>query len=67
MIKHNKDTDKLKYTDIRKILINYTNIIYKNNKNHLQTLESITIKIKKTTINKIVFKIGINILNIFNN
>ena len=48
MIKHNKDTDKLKDTDIRKILINYTKITYKiNNKNCLQILEAITIKNKK--------------------
>ena len=64
MTKHDKDTDKLKSTDIRKILINNTKIIYKNyNKNHLQILKAVTIKIKKTTINKI----GINILDVFNN
>ena len=47
MTKHNKDTDKLKSPDIRKILINNTKNIYKNNKNHLQIFEAITIKIKK--------------------
>ena len=66
MTKHNKDTDKLKSLLIRKILINYTKIIYKNNnKNRLQILEAITMK--KSTINKIVFPTSINILNIFNN
>ena len=51
MTKHNKDTDKLKCPDIGKILINNTKIMYKNNdKNHLQILEVITIKKKKTTI-----------------
>ena len=30
MTKHNKDTDKLKSPDIRKILINITKIVYKN-------------------------------------
>ena len=40
MTKHNIDTDKLKFSDIRKILVNNTKIIYKNNnKNHLQILE----------------------------
>ena len=68
MTKHNKDTDKLKSPDIRKILINNTKIIYKyNNKNHLQILEVITIKNKKPTINKIAFTTSINILNVFNN
>ena len=44
MIKHNKDTDKLKSQDIRKIL-NNIKIAYKNNnKNHLQILKAITIK-----------------------
>ena len=33
MTKHNKDNDKLKSPDIRKILINNTKIVYKNNKN----------------------------------
>ena len=47
MIKHNKDTDKLKSPDIRKILINNTKIIYKNN-NRLQFFEAITTKNKKT-------------------
>ena len=31
MTKHNKDANKLKSPDIRKILINNTKIIYKNN------------------------------------
>ena len=44
MTKHNKDTDKLKSPDIRKILINNTKIIYRNNKNRLQILESLIIK-----------------------
>ena len=45
MTKHNKDTDKLKLPNIRKILINNTKTIYKNNnKNHLQIFEAITIK-----------------------
>ena len=43
--KPNKDTDKLKSPHIRKILINNTKIIYKNNnKNCLKILEAITIK-----------------------
>ena len=47
MIKHNKDTDNLKSPDIKKILIDNTNIINKNNnKNRLQILEAIPIKIK---------------------
>ena len=57
MIKYIKDTDKLKSTDIRNILINNSNIIYKNNsKNRLQILEAITIQRKKTTINSIHHK-----------
>ena len=49
MTKHNKDSDKLKSLDIRKILINNTKIIYKNNnKTRLQIVEVITIKNKKT-------------------
>ena len=45
MIKHNKDTDKLKSPDIRKILNNKSKIIYKNNnKNRSQILEVQTIK-----------------------
>ena len=69
MTKHNKHIDKFKYPDIRTILINNKKIIYKNNKNRLQFLEEITIKIfkKKKTINKIAFNTGINILNIFYN
>ena len=65
-----KDTNKLKSPHIRKILINNAKIIYKNNnKNRLQILEAITIKIKKkkNTINKIAFNTAIKILNIFNN
>ena len=39
MTKHNKDSNKLESSDIRKILINNTKIIYKNNnKNCLQIL-----------------------------
>ena len=46
--KHDKETDKLKSPDIKKILINNTKIIYKNNNiNCLQILEAITIKKKK--------------------
>ena len=44
MTKHNKDTDKLNFTGMRKILINNIKIIYKNNKSRLQILEAITIK-----------------------
>ena len=45
MTKHNKDIDKLKALEIRKILINNTKTIRKNNnKNCLQTLEAITMK-----------------------
>ena len=63
MTNHNKDTDKLKSPDIRKILIKNTKIIYKNYKNHLQILEAITIKKKyqKPTINKIAFITDMNI------
>ena len=44
MTKHNKDTEKLKSSDIRKILITNTKIIYKNNnKTRLQILEGLTI------------------------
>ena len=65
MTKHNKNTDKLKFLEIRKILINHTKMIYKTiNKNYLQILEAITIKIKKkTTIDKIAFN-TFNISNI---
>ena len=46
MTKHNKDTDKLKSPDTRKIRINNTKIIYENNnKKRLQILEAITIKL----------------------
>ena len=46
MTKHNKNTDKLKSPDIRKILNNNIKTIFKNNnKNPLQILEAITIKI----------------------
>ena len=42
MTKHNKNTDKFKSPNIRKILINNTKIINKNNnKNRLQILEAI--------------------------
>ena len=34
MTKYDKDTDKLKSLDIRKILINNTKIMYKNNNNY---------------------------------
>ena len=45
MTKHNKDTDKLKSPDIRKILINNSKLMYKNyNKNRLQILKAMTIK-----------------------
>ena len=45
MTKHNKDTEKLKSPDIRKILINNAKIIYKsNNKNCLQISDALTIK-----------------------
>ena len=54
--KHNKDTDKLKSPDVKKVLMNNKKIIYKNNKNRLLILEVITIKnLKKTTINRIAF------------
>ena len=66
MTKHNKDTDKIKSPDIRKILINNTKNIYKNNnKNWLQIFE--VIAIKNPTINKIAFNTSIIKLNIFNN
>ena len=45
MTKHNEDTNKLESPDIRKIQINNTKIIYKNNnKNRLQILEALTMK-----------------------
>ena len=45
MTKHNKDIDKLKSSDIKKILISVIKIFYRtNNKNRLQILLSITIK-----------------------
>ena len=48
MKKHNKDIDKFKSPDIKKISISNTKIIYKNNnKNRLQILEAITIKNEK--------------------
>ena len=50
MTKHNKDPDKLKSPDIRKILINYVKIIYENNKNCLQILKAIIIKNKKNLL-----------------
>ena len=43
MTEHDKDIDKLKSIDIKKILINTTKIIYENNnKNRLLILETIT-------------------------
>ena len=46
MTKHNKDTEKLKYLNMGKILINNAKIIYKNNKikKRLEIVEAITIK-----------------------
>ena len=45
MTKDNKDTDKLKSSEIRKILINNTKIMHENNnKNRLQILKGISIK-----------------------
>ena len=45
---NNKNTDKFKSLDLRKILSNNTKIVCKNsNKNHLQIQEAITIRIKK--------------------
>ena len=70
MIKHNKDTEKFKYSDMRNIVINKTKIIYKNNnQNRLQILEAISIKnLKNHTINKKkAFNTGVIILNIFSN
>ena len=69
MTKYNKDTEKLKSQNIRKILINNTKIIYKNNnENRLQILKEITInRLKKNTIDKIALTTSINILNVFNN
>ena len=67
MIKHNKDTDKLKSPDIRDIQISNTKIIYKNNKNRLQIPETIIIKNekkKKPTKNN---NTGMNVLNMFIN
>ena len=50
MTKYNKDGDKFKSLDIRKILINNTKITYKNNnKNRLQILEAIPIAVEKGT------------------
>ena len=44
MAKHSTDTDKLISPNIRKILINNTKIIYKNNnKNRLQILKVKTV------------------------
>ena len=41
----NKNTNKLKSPDIRKIRTKNTKIIYENNnKNHLEILEALTIK-----------------------
>ena len=68
MTKHNKDMDKLKSPDIRKILNNNTKIKNKNNnKNRSQMLKAITIKnLKKPTISKIAFATSLNILNVLN-
>ena len=47
MTKYDEDTDKIKFPVIRKILINNTKFMYKNNnKNCLQILEALTIKNK---------------------
>ena len=63
MTKHDKDTDS--NPPIKKSKLTIKKIIYRNNnKKRLHILEAITIK--KTTINKIAFNIGINILKIFN-
>ena len=69
MTKHKKDTEKLKSFDIRKILVNNTKFMNKNNnEDSLQILEAINIKnFLKTTINKIAFNTDTNILNKFNN
>ena len=64
MTKHNKESEKLESPDIRKFLNNNTKIIYKkNNKYRLQILEAVTIRKKKTSMNKIASDKGINILN----
>ena len=66
MTKHYNDNDKLKSSDNRKIPINNTNIVYKNdNKNRLQVHKAKNIY--QTTINNIAFNTGIYMLNIFNN
>ena len=44
MTKHNKETDKLKSSDIRKVLIYYTKIMHKNNNKNHQQIEAISIK-----------------------
>ena len=70
MTKHNKDTDKLKSPDIRKIIINNRKIIYKNNnKKPFTNPWSINYKNlkKNNTINKIAFTTNINMLSLFNN
>ena len=65
--KYNKDTDKHKSPDIRKVLIYNTKIIYKNNsKKYLQILKAISIK-KNPTINETAFNTSINISNVFDN
>ena len=66
--KHSNSTNQLTSSDVRKILTDYTIIIYKNNnKKCLQILEAICIKNKKPNINNIAFNTGTNILNIFKN
>ena len=58
-----KTLKKIKPPGIRKILINNTKIINKNNsKKRLQILEAITINIKKKpSVNKTAFNTSINI------
>ena len=51
MTKHYKYIAKLESLDIRKILIYYTKIIYKNNKNRFKILEAMIIIKKKKTLN----------------
>ena len=45
MTKHNKNIDKPKSPDIRKILLKNPKIIYKDNKNRLQIFNLVAIKI----------------------
>ena len=67
MTKENKDGDKLKSLDIRKILINKTKIIYKNNnKKPFTNPQSNNYKNKENLLkNRLAFTIGINILNVY--